>query len=172
MAANGCFTPTSIDAGADGETATVADRLGGEDRDLRRAEARLTVEPLFRELPARDRRIVELRFFRGYTQDQDRQGHRRDPDAVSRLLTRILANFRTQLRLIRRNSSARLPPGLRRRCPGNHIPVRRSTMSTDAIVLLKADHKEIREQFREFADGRARTPRPRRARSSTRSSSC
>src|SRR6476646_9778318 len=25
-------------------------------------------------------------------------------------------------------------------------------MSTDAIVLLKADHKEIREQFRRFAD--------------------
>jgi RNA polymerase sigma-B factor len=97
MAANGCFTPTSIDAGGDGEAATVADRLGGEDRDMRRAEARLTVEPLFRELPARDRRIVELRFFRGYTQDQIAKDIGVTQMQVSRLLTRILANFRTQL---------------------------------------------------------------------------
>ena len=44
-------------------------------------------------------------------------------------------------------------------------------MSTDAIVLLKADHKEIRKLFREF-ERPARTPQAARARSSTRSSSC
>jgi RNA polymerase sigma-B factor len=97
MSANGCFTPTSIDAGGDGETAAIADRLGGEDRDMGRAEARLTVEPLFRELPPRDRRIVELRFFRGYTQEQIAKDIGVTQMQVSRLLTRILANFRTQL---------------------------------------------------------------------------
>jgi RNA polymerase sigma factor (sigma-70 family) len=62
-----------------------------------RAEARLTVEPRFRELPPRDRRIVELRFFRGYTQEQIAKDIGVTQMQVSRLLTRILANFRTQL---------------------------------------------------------------------------
>ena len=36
-------------------------------------------------------------------------------------------------------------------------------MATDAIVLLKADHKEIREQiFRRFTSGWGGTPPPRK----------
>ena len=44
-------------------------------------------------------------------------------------------------------------------------------MSTDAIVLLKKDHQEIKRAFDAF-ERRARTPTRRRASSSTGSSSC
>ena len=43
-------------------------------------------------------------------------------------------------------------------------------MSQDAIVMLKADHKEVRSLFREFQKA-STTPRAR-ASSSRRSSSC
>ena len=42
-------------------------------------------------------------------------------------------------------------------------------MSTDAIVVLKDEHKEIRKLFRDF-QGAAPTPQPPRERSRQRSS--
>ncbi|HYJ66631.1 MAG TPA: SigB/SigF/SigG family RNA polymerase sigma factor [Nocardioidaceae bacterium] len=98
LAADGCFTPTSIDArGPTGDGYALADRLGIQDRDLDRAEIRVALAPLIEELPERDRTILDLRFFKGWTQSQIASNLGVTQMQVSRLLSRILKNLRMQL---------------------------------------------------------------------------
>jgi RNA polymerase sigma-B factor len=98
LSADGCFTPTSIDGrGPTGDGYALADRLGADDRDLDRAEIRVALAPLIRQLPERDRRILDLRFFRGWTQSQIASNLGVTQMQVSRLLSRILKNLRVQL---------------------------------------------------------------------------
>jgi RNA polymerase sigma-B factor len=98
LSADGCFTPTSIDGrGPTGDGYALAERLGSEDRDLDRAEIRVALAPLIEELPERDRRILDLRFFRGWTQSQIASNLGVTQMQVSRLLSRILKNLRMQL---------------------------------------------------------------------------
>jgi RNA polymerase sigma-B factor len=98
LSADGCFTPTSIDGrGPTGDGYALADRLGHTDRDLDRAEIRVALAPLIHQLPERDRTILDLRFFRGWTQSQIATNLGVTQMQVSRLLTRILKNLHTQL---------------------------------------------------------------------------
>jgi RNA polymerase sigma-B factor len=98
LSADGCFTPTSLDGrGPTGEGYALADRLGDQDRDLQRAEIRVALAPLLEELPERDRKILDLRFFRGWTQSQIASNLGVTQMQVSRLLSRILKNLRMQL---------------------------------------------------------------------------
>jgi RNA polymerase sigma-B factor len=98
MSADGCFTPTSIDGrGPTGDGYALSERLGVEDRDLERAEIRVALAPMIRDLPDRDRRILTLRFFRGWTQSQIAADLGVTQMQVSRLLSRILTNLRRQL---------------------------------------------------------------------------
>lgn len=98
LAADGCFTPASLDVpvGEDG-SGSLGELLGGEDADLGRAEARILLGPAVRRLKERDRRIIELRFFYGWTQEQIAKDIGVTQMQVSRLLTRILADLRTEL---------------------------------------------------------------------------
>lgn len=98
LAADGCFTPASLDVpvGEDGST-SLGDLLGGDDSDLGRAEARILLGPAVRRLVPRDRRILELRFFHGWTQDQIAGDIGVTQMQVSRLLARILSDLRTEL---------------------------------------------------------------------------
>ena len=74
LACSGAFTPSSLDAPASEEgTMSVADRLGGEDPDIARAEARVMLAPAVRRLGSRDRRIIELRYLEEWS--QERIGH-------------------------------------------------------------------------------------------------
>jgi hypothetical protein len=50
-------------------------------------------------------------------------------------------------------------------------PQKRSSMSSDAIVILKADHKEIRDLFRKFQAAGEKAVKTKK-RSPGRSSSC
>jgi RNA polymerase sigma-B factor len=98
LSADGCFTPTSIDGrGPTGDGYALAERLGDEDRDLDRAEIRVALAPLIQDLPDRDRTILDLRFFRGWTQSQIASDLGVTQMQVSRLLSRILKNLRVQL---------------------------------------------------------------------------
>jgi|Tabmets5t2r1_1033131.scaffolds.fasta_scaffold03379_3 RNA polymerase sigma-B factor len=98
LSADGCFTPTSIDGrGPTGDGYALADRLGDQDRDLDRAEIRMALAPLVRDLSERDRKILDLRFFRGWTQSQIAADLGVTQMQVSRLLSRILKNLRTEL---------------------------------------------------------------------------
>lgn len=98
LSADGCFTPTSIDGrGPTGDGYALSERLGVDDRDLERTEIRVALGPLIRRLPERDRRILSLRFFRGWTQSQIAADLGVTQMQVSRLLSRILTNLRRQL---------------------------------------------------------------------------
>ena len=70
LAADGYFTPTSLDAPAADNQTPVGDMLGHDDAALHAVEARIVLEPLIARLPARDRRILQLRFYEERTQHQ------------------------------------------------------------------------------------------------------
>jgi RNA polymerase sigma-B factor len=98
LAADGCFTPTSLDrpVGVDGDT-SIGEMLGDEDRGRDAAEARLMLGPVVRRLADRDRRILMLRFFRGWTQQEIAEDIGVTQMQVSRLLSRILTDLRQEL---------------------------------------------------------------------------
>jgi RNA polymerase sigma-B factor len=98
LAADGAFTPASLDVpvGEDG-AATLGDLMPDEDVDFASAEARVVLGPAVRKLAPRDRRILELRFFQGWTQEQIAQDIGVTQMQVSRLLSRILKDLRAEL---------------------------------------------------------------------------
>lgn len=98
LAADGCFTPTSLDKRVgDDDGATLGDLLGMDDADLDRTETHVALIPLIRDLAPRDRHILTLRFFHGWTQEQIAQDIGVTQMQVSRLLARILREMRRQL---------------------------------------------------------------------------
>ena len=95
LAATGCFAPASLDgAGPDEESALA--RLGDEDAGYARAEARVTLRSLVRELSSRERRILELRFVRGCTQAEIGSEIGVTQTQVSRQLSGLLERLRMQ----------------------------------------------------------------------------
>jgi RNA polymerase sigma-B factor len=93
-----CYTPASIDAPTRTEDgSTLADVLGDDDTNFSRSEARTALRPLCRNLPPRDQRILFLRFFRGWTQQEIAQELGVTQMQVSRLLARILGHLRSRL---------------------------------------------------------------------------
>jgi RNA polymerase sigma-B factor len=98
LATVGCFTPSSLDrpAGENG-TMAISDLLGGEDIAQGAVEARTMLAPVVRRLAERDRRILLLRFFRGWTQQEIAEDIGVTQMQVSRLLTRILSDLRKGL---------------------------------------------------------------------------
>ena len=98
LAADGCFTPASLDipVGEDGSS-SLGELLGADDAALGRAEARIVLAPAVRRLPDRDRRILELRYFHGWTQEQIALDIGVTQMQVSRLLARILTHLRAEL---------------------------------------------------------------------------
>ena len=97
LAADGCFTPTSLDAPVADGSSSLGDLLGDEDRALAQAEAKVMLDPLMRGLTARDRRIVRLRYFHEQTQQEIAEAVGLTQAQVSRVLTRILADLRVGL---------------------------------------------------------------------------
>ena len=97
LAADGCFTPTSLDARVADGSSSLGDLLGEDDLSLAQAEARVMLEPLMRGLTARDRRIVRLRYFQEQTQQEIADSVGLTQAQVSRVLTRILGDLRSGL---------------------------------------------------------------------------
>jgi RNA polymerase sigma-B factor len=96
-AALGCFTPTSLDQPAGQSTATVGDLIVEDDDSHDASEARVMLAPVVRELSARDRRILYLRFFEDRTQSEIGEDLGVTQMQVSRLLSRILGDMRHEL---------------------------------------------------------------------------
>jgi RNA polymerase sigma-B factor len=98
LAADGAFTPASLDVpvGEDG-TASLGDLMPDDDTGFASAEARVLLGPVVRALSVRDRRILELRFFEGWTQEQIARDIGVTQMQVSRLLARILRDLRSEL---------------------------------------------------------------------------
>lgn len=100
LSLDGCFTPDSLDKSlpmGDGGTSSLGERLGAADEGFDRIETRAVLAPLVAELGERDRQVVRLRFVEGLTQREvgDRIGVTQMQ--VSRILSRILSDFRVRL---------------------------------------------------------------------------
>jgi RNA polymerase sigma-B factor len=98
LAGEGCFTPASLDRPV-GESGTtpLGELIGQDDEGQGSAEARVVLAPVVSRLGERDRRILMLRFFRGWTQQEIAEDIGVTQMQVSRLLTRILADLRQEL---------------------------------------------------------------------------
>lgn len=95
--AYGCFSPTSLDQPRTEGGRTWGEALEGENRASEAAEARVMLEPLVRRLPARDRRILYLRFFEDRTQSEIGEDLGITQTQVSRLLAEIYGTLRESL---------------------------------------------------------------------------
>jgi RNA polymerase sigma-B factor len=93
------YATLSLDAGDsndDGMT-SMLDTLGEEDIALEHVEIRESIKPLLEALPAREKKILLLRFFRGMTQSQIAAEIGVSQMHVSRLLSRTLDKLRSGL---------------------------------------------------------------------------
>ncbi|HEY3529321.1 MAG TPA: sigma-70 family RNA polymerase sigma factor [Nocardioides sp.] len=97
MAANGCFTPTSLDQVPSSDTSTIADQLGEPDTGIDAAEARVVLTPVVRRLTERERKILDMRFFAQCTQQEIADEIGVTQMQVSRLLSSLLRRLRTEL---------------------------------------------------------------------------
>jgi len=97
LSTDGCFTPSSLDAPGPSQSGRVADQRGEIDLDLERVENRIALSAALQELPERDRRVVELRFVSGLTQQEIGERIGVSQMHVSRLLKQILEKLRASL---------------------------------------------------------------------------
>ncbi len=93
------YSTLSLDAGDNnGEGgSSMLDSLGMDDVALAHVEIRESIKPLIEALPAREKRILMLRFFRGMTQSQIAEEIGVSQMHVSRLLNRTLEQLRNSL---------------------------------------------------------------------------
>ncbi len=86
---------TSLDAPMPGEEAgSLATTLGDDDAQMTDVEHRVALSPLIQKLPARQQKILHLRFFEGLTQSEIASRLEISQMHVSRLLARSLAVLR------------------------------------------------------------------------------
>ena len=94
MESAGAYTTVPLDAG---ESDAPGAWLASDDDDMRGVEDREALRPLLARLPARERRIIALRFVRGMSQSQIAEEVGISQMHVSRLLSRTLASMRDEL---------------------------------------------------------------------------
>ncbi|XCW02657.1 RNA polymerase sigma factor SigF [Streptomyces sp. HUAS MG47] len=101
MAASNAYTASSLDAQPDEDETegTLADRIGYEDHGLEGIEYVESLKPMIAALPARDRKILSLRFTAGMTQSEIGEELGISQMHVSRLLARTLGRLRKGLTL-------------------------------------------------------------------------
>ena len=101
MSASNAYTASSLDAQADEDETegTLADRIGYEDHGLEGIEYVESLKPMIAALPARDRKILSLRFTAGMTQSEIGEELGISQMHVSRLLARTLGRLRKGLTL-------------------------------------------------------------------------
>jgi RNA polymerase sigma-B factor len=97
LAANGCFSPTSLDATPAGAENGIGERLGEDDIAFDSAEARVALQPLLAHLDRREQIMLEMRFFKGATQSEIGEVLGITQMQVSRLLSALLARLRDEL---------------------------------------------------------------------------
>jgi len=98
MAAEGCFTPSSLDRPVLEESNTsLGELLPDTEIGFDAADARVMLEPALRNLGERDRTIVRLRFYEGLTQKEIGERIGVTQMQVSRLISRILRELRKEI---------------------------------------------------------------------------
>jgi len=93
------YATLSLDAGDSGDEgmSSMLDTLGEDDVAMEHVEIRESIKPLLEALPAREKKILLLRFFSGMTQSQIAAEIGVSQMHVSRLLSRTLEKLREGL---------------------------------------------------------------------------
>jgi RNA polymerase sigma-B factor len=94
------YSTLSLDAADDGGEdggISMLEMLGVDDQELEHIEIRESIKPLLEALPAREKRILLLRFFRNKTQSEIAEEIGVSQMHVSRLLSRTLDQLRASL---------------------------------------------------------------------------
>jgi RNA polymerase sigma-B factor len=91
------YSLISLDAAPDPEGLSYHDQIGYLDEALESLEDRVSVGPLLKQLPPRERRMLHLRFFKGMTQSEIADELGISQMHVSRLLAKTLATLREGL---------------------------------------------------------------------------
>lgn len=94
------YSTLSLDAtddSDDGGSSSMLDAIGIDDEGLEHVEIRESIKPLLEKLPAREKKILLLRFFKNMTQSQIAEEIGVSQMHVSRLLSRTLEQLRTSL---------------------------------------------------------------------------
>ncbi len=100
MESANAYSTLSLDAGDSGsgdEPMPVSETLGVEDEGLEGVEYRESLKPMLEQLPAREKKILMLRFFKNMTQSEIAAEIGISQMHVSRLLARTLAQLREGL---------------------------------------------------------------------------
>jgi len=99
MESSNAYATLSLDATDSSEdgTGSMLDLLGVDDEGLAHVEIRESIKPLLAQLPAREKKILLLRFFKNMTQSQIAEEIGVSQMHVSRLLNRTLAQLRASL---------------------------------------------------------------------------
>ena len=100
LESSNAYSTLSLDAGGDGSDEggpSMLDAIGEDDAALEHVEIRESIKPLLEQLPAREKQILLLRFFRGMTQSQIAAEIGVSQMHVSRLLNRTLEQLRESL---------------------------------------------------------------------------
>jgi RNA polymerase sigma-B factor len=98
LAARGCFAPASLDKVTGWVEGTpVGERLGREEEGFGAAEARVVLAPVLRTLNRRERRMLEMRFITGCTQQEIADEIGVTQMQVSRLLGALMRRLRADL---------------------------------------------------------------------------
>jgi RNA polymerase sigma-B factor len=87
----------AADSGGEDTGGSILDMIGVDDEGLEHVEIRESIKPLLEALPAREKRILLLRFFRNKTQSEIADEIGVSQMHVSRLLSRTLDQLRTSL---------------------------------------------------------------------------
>lgn len=88
------YSTSSLDAPLGEDGATPAQTLGSEDKSLEHLEEWASIAPLVEQLPARERRVLYLRFFGDMTQTEIAEELGISQMHVSRLLSQTLSRLR------------------------------------------------------------------------------
>jgi RNA polymerase sigma-B factor len=91
------YSLISLDAGPDKEGLSYHDQIGYADEALESLEDRVSVGPLLKQLPPRERHMLHLRFFKGMTQSEIADELGISQMHVSRLLAKTLGTLRDGL---------------------------------------------------------------------------
>lgn len=93
------YATLSLDSGDSSEEgpSNIIDGIGSEDEGLEHVEIRESIKPLLARLPAREKQILLLRFFKGMTQAQIASEVGISQMHVSRLLNKTLDEMRESL---------------------------------------------------------------------------
>lgn len=98
LAADGCFTPASLDLQVGRSASTpLSELLGVDDDGYQQTETHILLASVVGDLCERDRDIVTLRFFHDWTQERIAQQLGITQMQVSRLLSRIMNELYLQL---------------------------------------------------------------------------